>query len=363
MLECVTKDLGLPRANIWLWYKNGEPLDLVSSQVTRNKPDDNVVNGMPSAGVVSDNLLTHNDKPITSGRQLSARQLQQPSSLKSASPLSTADASSWQSGYNSRQSAIPARPSTDTTNEIPSSIERIRLINSGKYLFIPSLQLAHRANYSCVAVNRLGSGDLRDSYSHQVNVALAPSFVQPLPDRILWPEVTPLIDEYGNEAGDHNKLSSGSPPAHLELVCHVQCEPICQIEWFRNNEPLDVKRQADSFSSNFVTYQVKKTIMDENLHANLFKSVESRLIIQFAQPESGSNSVHADVAGQPVAAVNGAIFSNGQRDKILERRKILNEANYTCQSTSNTMGPPVRSTTKFIVQCEYFIELLLTFSF
>lgn len=361
LLECVTKDLGWPRASNWIWYRNGQPLDMSSSsQVAGGKLEDNIVTNHLQEVLGVDHLASHNDIPITSSRQLStlvANQQPQPDSSRTSIIAPSAGGStSWRG-----QSSLPAKPSTESANEINSTIANLRPINSGRYLFIQSLQLAHKASYSCVAVNRLGVADLRDSHQCQVEVALAPSFIQPLPERTFWPEVTPLMDEDGNEAGHHNKLSAGTSPTHLELVCHVQCEPICQIEWFRNNESLENKRQTDSFSSNFVTYQVRSTTQDENVKENLFKSVESRLIIQFVQPGSVTSNALGSI--DKIATTSDAnIFSNSQRDKILERRRILNEANYTCQSTKNSIGPSVRSTTKFIVQCEYFIGLPFTSS-
>lgn len=362
LLECATMDLGLPRANTWRWYKNGKPIESASSsnKVTRSKLEDNTFTGSSLESTEGDNLVAHNNNQIA-GTQLSSA-----TKPSSPTPQLLTTGSNNRPRLSDRQSSHPMTGAE--LNRIQSA-GAIRLINSGKYLFIPSIQLAHKGNYSCVAANRLGLGNQpqssdrneRDSY-YQLNVALAPSFIQPLPAQTYWPEVTPLMDEHGNEAGDHNKLSVGSPPAHLELVCHIQCEPICQIDWFKNNEPLDFKRQAESPGSSFVSYQVKKTIMDESLDANLFKSIESRLIIQFAQDPTLANSWSSrrqlsEHDTNSFNANNAVVSDQWARDRILERRRILNEANYTCQSSPNILGPPVRSTTKFIVQCEYFIAL------
>lgn len=323
LLECITPDLGQPRANIWLWFKNGQPIE--------------------SAGNInpSDETLTDQDNPIN-GQDLS--QASQPSMSDShhrrrnGAPVVVAP----QHQQSPQKQAI--------TLSIPMMEQsKIKLISSGRYLFVPSIQLIHKGNYSCVAVNRLGASGFQSSVpanlerdSYQVRIALAPSFVQPLATLTYWPEVyVPSAVATTATSLDHS-----TNIRQLELVCHVQCEPICQIEWLRNNEPLDYNRQSGSMRSNFVTYQVKQSIMEENVEANLFKSIESRLVLQFRE-----GPINGHTGGEQNSAQHQL-----DRDRTLERRNLLNGANYTCQTSPNSMGPPVKSTTKFIVQCKYTLH-------
>jgi hypothetical protein len=301
LLECVTHELGKPRANLWLWFRDGQTIG--GAQEDPDGP-------LQRAGGEPAPLLR--DNPISDRLR---QDLSQPP---------------------------PAGPA-------------VRLLAMGRYLFIPAVQLAHKGNYSCVAVNRLGAGPNpadqspgqsapapagRDSY--QLRVALAPSFVQPLAAKTHWQEG-----------------QSAASTKQLELVCHVQCEPICQLEWLHNNELLDIK-SADGgrlpLDNNYVSYHVRHTIMDENAAANMFRSVESRLVLSFNEGlESSTKQSRAD-------SDNNNIFDGAHkkpdrrplidRDRLLARRHFLNNSNFTCQSGPNAMGPPVRSTTRLVVQCK-----------
>lgn len=303
LLECITPDLGQPKANVWLWFRNNQP---ISGPTNPGADDgDSMVMAMIPSG--------DNNNPI-SGRELSAT-----SSLR----LRMGDRGR-QRRWNEASGPSQADQLQEESANQPQPQSEIRLLAAGRYLFIPTIQLAHKGNYSCVAVNRLGSSlqqpqqqqsgnqhstgpsnfnSERDSY--QVRVALAPSFVKPLPVKTYWLE--------------------SAETRQLELVCHVQCEPICKIEWLKNNEPLDISRQLELAGFSSIQYQIKQSIMDESPAANLFKSVESRLLIKFG----GENQ-----------------YAN------LKIRQLLSNVNYTCQSSPNSMGPPVRSTTRLTVQCK-----------
>ena len=308
LLECVTSDLGLPRANGWLWFKNGQPIESLPSSSQQ----------IFHTNTTSNNLILTQDNLITESKDSSA------AFRVGSSPTLSLVLSQRGDGPDNGQLE-------NRTSQFGAP--NYKLIDSGKYLHFPSVQLFHRGNYSCVAVNRLGPGlklssrSLEQDFYH-LHVALAPSFVQPLASRTNWPEVS--LNGDGMD-----------PSQQLELVCHVQCEPLCQIEWLRNNEVLDVRRQSEGLSSNYINYQIKQTIRDENPAANMFKSVESKLVLQFKS--DNANSIHQ--------------HPQFNREKILERRMLLSGANYTCQSSPNSMGPPVRSTTKFMVQCEYINNL------
>lgn len=352
MLECVTPDLGQPRANIWLWFKDGHSLETSTPTIEHRRRQTARTNSHQAGG--ADGAEDNVDNPTGTSEDLFASGAPSPA------------------GAHQRPSAGDA---SDTNNSLAaddvasqphqqSAASKIRLLASGRYLFIPSVHLAHKGNYSCVAVNRLGSGpratdgpDVQiDSY--QVRVALAPTFVQPLAPRTYWPEVSESADDA------QTAITSGQG-RRVELSCHVQCEPTCQIEWLRNNEPLDIKsaaptnRQPISSSSSsaaspaaspspasdaYVSYEIEQSIMDENEHKNMFKSIESRLVLQFA-PIAGAHGHRTSGAD---VKTRGSLAH-----KIHERRMLLAKTNYTCQSSANSMGPSVKSTTKFIVQCEY----------
>lgn len=274
-----------------------------------------------------------------------------------------------------------------------------KLVASGRYLFIPSIQLAHRGNYSCVAVNRLGTGTSfsppsstqssrspsgRDSY--QLRVALAPSFVQQLPTRTYWQETAqgmataatvpaPNKSEASSTAGitqdsgvAHSSVQSKDGGEQLKMVCRVQCEPICHIEWLRNGEPIDIlsknsnnnNNNNGNMMNNYVSYHVRHTIMDENEAANMFRSLESELVLSFhglgsPASQSGDSSKLDDGSSSSSSSGSGTNINKKpliDRDKLLERRYLLNNSNFTCRSSPNTMGGPVESTTIFSVQCE-----------
>lgn len=351
LLECYTSDLGQPRADGWLWFKNGQPIkelpNLSASKTQHQSTANNPSNTNDElAGDFVQRNASHN--PITGHEPnvFSSAHSQPPTTTISANIVSTQlNRRDGQSYTTTREELLQQQQrQLRASDEHPN----IKLISSGRYLFIPSIQLVHKGNYSCVAVNRLGIGSDQSTSKHSsatttttavimerdsfpLRVALAPSFVQPLATRTYWPETYITASEAKDQSDNHHR--------QLELVCHVQCDPICQIEWLRNNEPLDLRRQAESLNSNYVTYQVKNSVMDENVDANQFKSVHSKLIMQF-QDSSSSSLRRID------------------RDKTLERRALLNGSNYTCQSSPNSMGAPVRSTTKFVVQCEYFATTL-----
>lgn len=321
LLECVTPDLGQPRANIWLWFKNGQPIEETSSQILAHQHS---ISSNTSLTIINTNDSRNNANDIISNNH---------------NPSISSDGEDRSSPMVvEKQRKIAAQTTSLSNGHQPNFEEvgseehfKIKLIGSGRYLYVPSIQLAHKGNYSCVAVNRFGSGlqqqpsqvnSVLERDSYQLRVALAPSFVQPLASRTYWSEVSPTTNVSNL---DYNPGSR----TQFELVCHIQCEPICQIDWLKNNEPLDLSRQLESPTSKYVLYQIKQKIVDENIEANLFRSVESRLVFQFSDS------------------------TNLSKEKILERRHLLNNANYTCLSGPNSSGPPVRSTTRLVVQCKY----------
>ena len=386
LLECVTQDLGQPRANIWLWFKDGQTIESLTLEqqqqqyeqapaaATNNNDIDNNEEHKPPLPDTRDDLILKQDNPISdrlpdlsdsNSNNINSSEVQVGQNqlkilnTRSATNLPTVTDEQRQQQQQQQQHSLHHQT-------------KARLLASGRYLFIPSIQLAHKGNYSCVALNRLGPGNgivtsstssvqetaLQQqqqqsgrSDSYRLRVALAPSFVQPLAPRTYWQEVQTV-----SEANDVASASTETHPAtannytgpskelqqqqQLELTCHVQCEPICHIEWLRNNEFLDLKRQSD----NIVSYHVRHTVIAEHVQSNMFKSIESKLVLQFRTLPASALSSGADQTADKRLRID--------RDKRLERRHYLNNSNFTCQSSSNIMGPSVRSTTQFVVQCK-----------
>lgn len=368
LLECVTQELGQPKANIWLWFRNGQTVESIPFQVNSQQQQSQLL--IPPTSGESQPILGGQDNPISEAG------LSPPTSdiLDRENTRIVRSNGRRQTKEENEEKEEEAQAQTDDNTKKVRDQEaskegnrndnqlKARSLASGRYLFIPSIQLAHKGNYSCVAVNRLGSGpsapnqssNERDSY--QVRVALAPSFVQPLASRTYWSETQakPTNTSVASSSSSSPWIGpvSGTKtiPAiqdnqQLDLVCHVQCEPICQIDWLRNNEPLDLKRQSESPLGNYVSHQVRQTLMDENDATNQFRSIESRLTLQFHDIRPSSGDVPSSDQDKRLLMID--------RERMLERRQLLNGANYTCQSSSNSMGPAVKSTTKFIVQCKY----------
>lgn len=333
MLECITHDLGQPKANVWLWLKDGKSIDAPSSssssvslspmtmqtEISNNQNQRQQTSGSSNANPIE----------MLSGQRVGGTR-RQVGETETRTPSGEINGSGANSGDDNNDSD---RQFQRTGHQQQSPSQSTRLVASGRYLFVASIQLAHKGNYSCVALNRLGSGGgISSSSRHesgvasttlQLQVALAPSFVQPLGPRTYWPEVEPVT------AGGSKELSSSLDNSRLELTCQVQCEPLCQLDWLRNNERLEEHSvtSANLPMNQFVSYKIERSLQDELPERNQFKGIESKLVLQFLPIET--------------------------REKLRERRHFLSSSNFTCQSGANSMGPAVKSTTKFIVQCEY----------
>lgn len=342
LLECVTPDPGQPRANAWLWFKNGQPIDPKSLLQANN------VN--PSENNVRDSTLSHDNTMDSSTIQAQTNRLAQ--RRDHGSLANEAISSVQHENEESDSTSISGSNSSDREMELKE--EKMKLLSSGRYLYIPSIQLAHKGNYSCVAMNRFGAGPQRQQQSSpsddrmerdsfNLNVALAPSFVRALPPRIYWSEISSSAASGAKPptpSSAPSSLASGDGQIIMELVCHVQCDPICNIEWLRNGQPIDdmkSKWQEQEASLNYVGHQIRQSILDENLEANLFKSIESKLVLKLQHQPNAATDQSAEM------------FT---RERVLARRNYLNGSNFTCQSTPNSVGPAVKSTSKFVVQCK-----------
>ena len=105
-----------------------------------------------------------------------------------------------------------------------------------------------------------------------------------------------------------------SEAAEFHVECQVECSPICDIYWLKDGVPI-----ADDDER----YTVTKELVESDVAKNDFESVISRL------------------------SWNIDRWPGGRLDRIIDN------ANYTCQSTGNSAGSDgVGSTTYFRVECE-----------
>lgn len=386
MLECNTPDLGRPLANIWLWYKDGQIIESSSypdqdqqHQYLSHEANTDTNGRLPNistlvniddesrTSLINENQPTRQDNSIRDRRHGTtlANSMSQNNLVTSRDGRQT----STPFGSNSFENLDAEEAPLSAIKSLDYHKTKTKLFASGRYLYIQAIRLNHRGNYSCVAVNRLGSGLEQapssmdqtknniqipntafghDSYS--LTIAMAPSFVIPLPTRTYWSEAqsTVILDKVNSHEDKKSTNSSENRLMQLELTCHIQCEPICHIEWLRNNEHIDPDQKADTFMS----YQVQNTIINENVDLNMFRSIESKLVIQIHQTAA---SIGSSQNVQDIQAANKILID---RDKLLERRHHLNNSNFTCQSKTTTAGPSVRSTTQFVVQCKYKFAII-----
>ncbi|XP_076366927.1 hemicentin-2-like isoform X2 [Tachypleus tridentatus] len=144
------------------------------------------------------------------------------------------------------------------------------------------VRLSTRGNYTCAAVNDVGSGP--KGFIRLIGKA-PPSVIDSLPP----------IHGAPKDASD------------VSISCRIECDPLCDIEWLRNGE---------SIMDNDLFF-VKTTVHPEEFLTNRFKSVVSTL--------------HWNLTG-------GGLNRNNDN------------ANYTCRSNGNIVGPGVYTSTYFKVE-------------
>ncbi|XP_023231939.1 titin-like isoform X2 [Centruroides sculpturatus] len=116
------------------------------------------------------------------------------------------------------------------------------LDTNNKTLIIDDADLHHEGNYSCSAVNDVGSGE--KGY-HFLDIKVPPKFIIKLP-----------------------KLHGASRDASFyNVTCRVECDPICEIEWLKNGESI--------MDSNY--YIITKENLPEEEENDYFSSVISVL--------------------------------------------------------------------------------------
>ncbi|XP_046627513.1 uncharacterized protein LOC124308652 isoform X17 [Neodiprion virginianus] len=154
-------------------------------------------------------------------------------------------------------------------------------------LDIKSADLETQANFTCWAYNEAGDGDPATVF---VQVFAPPAFVRKLPP-------------YTGVVYDTQKAS---------IYCSVECVPLCNISWSKDDVPMN-------FTDN-KQYFVKNTYHDPDPKTNDFQSIQSELIW------------------------NLSWWPSGKLDRFDDNGK------FTCESTPNTIGPGVKSTTHFHVE-------------
>ena len=102
---------------------------------------------------------------------------------------------------------------------------------------------------------------------------------------------------------------------NFSINCQVECYPMCDVVWLKDGAAL---------ASDDERYTIVKEELPANFATGDFRSINSTLIFNIYKWRSG-----------------------GRLDRVLDN------ANYTCQSTGNVVGRDgVKSTTYFRVECE-----------
>ncbi|XP_063981211.1 hemicentin-1 isoform X2 [Diachasmimorpha longicaudata] len=155
-------------------------------------------------------------------------------------------------------------------------------------LSMESVNLRTKDNFTCMAYNEAGDGDSATTF---IDVSAAPAFIHPL-------------------APYHGYVYNAT---NVSIGCRVECSPICNVSWSKNNKPID-------FSANDSLYYVTNVYHPADKGTSDFESIQSNL------------------------TWNLSAWPNGQ----LDRHK--DNDNFTCESNGNGIGPGVRSTTHFQVE-------------
>ncbi|XP_059086621.1 hemicentin-1-like isoform X5 [Tigriopus californicus] len=152
---------------------------------------------------------------------------------------------------------------------------------------IEPVTLETEANISCVAVNEVGEGE-PDFIG--IEVFAPPTFIERLPP-------------YTGAMAESDNFS---------VECQVECSPLCDIFWLKDGIPIGEDDER---------FSINTTLVEADLAKNDFESVRSTLIW--------------NIENWPGAKLD----------------RVIDNANYTCQSTGNLVGNEgVISTTYFRVE-------------
>ncbi|KZC13798.1 Hemicentin-2, partial [Dufourea novaeangliae] len=154
-------------------------------------------------------------------------------------------------------------------------------------LTIESVNLETEANFTCLAYNKAGDGDPATTF---IDVSAAPAFIKK------------LLPYHGYVYNSPN----------VSIMCWVECAPICNISWLKDDIPMDFTKTNRYYISNVYHPPDPRT--------NDFESIQSTLVW------------------------NLTAWPGGQLDRVEDNVK------FTCESTSNGIGPGVNSSTHFHVE-------------
>ncbi|KAK1135643.1 hypothetical protein K0M31_000230 [Melipona bicolor] len=154
-------------------------------------------------------------------------------------------------------------------------------------LTIESVNLETEANFTCLAYNEAGDGDPATTF---IDVSAAPAFI-----KNLLP--------YNGVAYNATNVS---------LMCWVECAPICNISWLKGGVPINFAKTNRYYLSNVYHPPDPRT--------NDFESIQSTLLW------------------------NLTAWPSGQLSRFEDNDK------FTCESSSNSIGPGVNSITQINVE-------------
>uniref|UniRef100_A0ABD2W382 Ig-like domain-containing protein n=1 Tax=Trichogramma kaykai TaxID=54128 RepID=A0ABD2W382_9HYME len=174
----------------------------------------------------------------------------------------------------------------------------VRLSEENQAVYrVDKVRLENRENFTCLAYNQAGDGDSATTF---INVSAPPAFIKKPPQ---------LVGFVYNAT-------------NVSLGCHVECSPLCDIIWMRNNKTIDFSRTRQFYLQN--------NRSPPNLRTDDFESINSSLVW------------------------NLTAWPLGQLDRVAD-----NDVTFTCMSNSNGIGPGVVSTVKIEI---YFPPESLTIS-
>ncbi|XP_011878933.1 PREDICTED: hemicentin-1 isoform X2 [Vollenhovia emeryi] len=154
-------------------------------------------------------------------------------------------------------------------------------------LFIESVNLETEANFTCLAYNEAGDGEPATTF---IDVSAAPTFIKKL----------------------HSYRGYVYSSPNVSIMCWVECAPICNISWLRDDIPMDFTKTN--------RYYVSNVYHPPDPRTNDFESIQSTLVW------------------------NLTVWPNGQLDRAEDNVK------FTCRSSSNGIGAGVESSTHFHVE-------------
>ncbi|XP_032685634.1 hemicentin-1 isoform X2 [Odontomachus brunneus] len=154
-------------------------------------------------------------------------------------------------------------------------------------LVIESVNLETEANFTCLAYNEAGDGDPATTF---IDVSAAPTFIKKL----------------------HSYRGFAYNWPNVSIMCWVECAPICNISWLRDDIPMDFSKTN--------RYYVSNVYHPPDPRTNDFESIQSTLVW------------------------NLTVWPNGHLDRAEDNVK------FTCKSSSNGIGPGVESSTHFHVE-------------